>query len=323
MGGTVLGRGADVIIMDDPNNTKRLSAVERKNTIKSWTDTISTRLNNPETGLFIVIQQRLHTEDLSGYLLEKEPQNWTNVCLPAELGQNINPPELAEHYQDGLLWKNRFSRKVLDNFKAVLGSVGYANQLNQLTSPEEGNIIKREWILIEDYDKFLEKCAVNSIKPKWDMFLDSAQTEKKKNDPSGIMVATKIFGNVYVRKAVEKRLTFPDLITTLKTMYKDYKINRLFIEPKSSGKDIVAQLRRQTDMTVVELPSPTTDKETRLNAVSPLIEGERFVLIEDMSNDIIIDQLTQFPNAAHNEFVDLSGYALSKYIKQTSLNYIM
>lgn len=330
--GTVLGRGADCIVMDDPNNTRRLSAVERHNTIKAWTDTISTRLNNPSTGLFIVIQQRLHMNDLTGYLMEKEPDNWHNVCLPAELGSNVSPPELAEFYEDDLLWGDRFNRKVLDNFKLVLGSVGYSNQLLQLTSPEEGNIIKREWlrtITIEEFNSMLE---LNRNKLTghqrvhnftWDFFLDSAQTEKKKNDPSGIMIATKVFNNVYVRKIVQKHLQFPDLIELVKQLMETYgkENSRLFVEPKSSGKDVVNQLRRNSKLNVVELPSPSTDKEARLNAVSPLIESGRFILIEDISNDLLIEELTQFPNAAHDEFVDLTGYALQKYIKGNNFNY--
>lgn len=321
--GTVLGRGSDIIVMDDPNNTRRLSTIERHNTIKAWSDTISTRLNNPREGLFIVIQQRLHAEDLSGYLLEKEPGNWNEIVLPAELKGNVMPPELSEQYVDDLLWPDRFSREVLDNFHTSLGSVQYAGQLNQLTSPEQGNIILRDWIQIESIDKFREKCEINNVKPKWDIYVDSAQTEKKKNDPTGILIACKLFNNVYVKKVYEKRLTFPDLVQLLRNLYEDNRANRILIEPKSSGKDIVAQLKRQTTMNVVELPSPTTDKETRLNAVSPLIEAGRLVLLEDITNNLVVDQLLQFPNHSHDEFVDLVGYALTKYVKSINLNYLM
>jgi len=249
--------------------------------------------------------------------MEKEAHNWFNVCLPAEMGNNIQPPELAEHYVDGLLWKQRFSREVLHNFKTVLGSVGYGNQLLQ-------DIITE----LDFYRMF--PMNVNNLtgqlkipKVKWDMFLDSAQTEKKENDPSGIIVATKFNNNVYIRKAVEKKLVMPDLLSLLKTLAKTYDINTLYVEPKSNGKDVVSMLRRETDINVVELPSPTTDKTTRINAVSPLMEARRLVFIEDQSNDLVIDQLTQFPRASHDEFVDLVGYALQKYIKSSGLNYLM
>jgi len=323
MTGTVLGRGSDAIVMDDPNNTRRLSTIERHNTIKAWSDTISTRLNNPSEGLFVVIQQRLHSEDLTGYLTEKEPQNWRKIVLPAELKEHVEPQELAEQYVDGLLWPDRFSVPVLENFMSTLGSIQYAGQLNQLTAPEQGNIILRDWLKIETRDKFEEKLALNGVRPKWDIFVDSAQTEKKKNDPTGIMICCKIFNDVYVKKVYEKRLTFPDLITLLRTLYDDHNAHRLLIEPKSSGKDIVAQLKRQTQMNVVELPSPTTDKESRLNAVSPLIEGGRLILLEDITNNLIVDQLIQYPNCKNDEFVDLVGYALTRYVKQSTLNYLM
>jgi len=156
--GAVLGRGADIIIMDDPNKIGDLSAVAIHNTIRTWKDTISTRLNQPEIGLFIVIQQRLHHNDLSGYLLNNFPNKWFHICLPAVSSPKINPPYLLLKYQDGLLWKNRFSRAVLEKFKETLGSAMYANQLQQEPVQDEGNIIKKDWIKTitpENFIKFL------------------------------------------------------------------------------------------------------------------------------------------------------------------------
>lgn len=341
VGGTVLGRGGDVIIMDDPNNSRRLSEVERKNTIKSWTDTISTRLNDPDIGLFIVIQQRLHQNDLTGYLLENDNDNWNHINLPAEINnKNLNsvkPQELINKYVDGLLWHDRFSRKVLDNFKVTLGSVGYSNQLLQSPTPDEGVIIKRDWIPIITYEKFMELFSISQNNltggirrqlPIWDMFIDSAQTEKKKNDPSGILIGTSINNIVYVRKVIEKRFEFPDLVKFLELTYNTYSSHgkgKIYVEPKSNGKDIISYLKKNSLLNVVELTSPKDDKETRLNAVSPIIESGRFILIEDNSNDLIIDQLTQFPNASHDEFVDLTAYSINKYLTKSTgkFNYSM
>ena len=83
------------------------------------------------------------------------------------------------------------------------------------------------------------------------------------------------------------------------------------------------QLKRQTPINVIELPSPTTDKEARINAVSPLIESGRFILKEDVSNELIINELSMFPQTTHDEFVDLTGYALNKYIKSNAFNYAL
>ena len=319
--GTVLGRGATVIVLDDPNNTKRLSEVERENTIRAWRDTISTRLNQPETNLFIVVQQRLHFYDLSGYLLEKESDKWEHICLPAELDNNISPSFLSVNYQEGLLWKERFSKEVLANFHSTLGSVGYANQLQQKVVPDSGNIIQRHWIQKITPERFQDLITLNHITPTWDIFVDTAQSEKRSADPTGIMVCCKLLNNVYVRKAIEKKLSFPDLILALRDEITKYGngSSRVFIEPKSSGLDVIAQLKRQTKFNIVELPSPKDDKMTRLQAVSPFIEGGRLILIEDLSKDLVIDELILFPNAQHDEFVDLVGYALKQYLSTSGI----
>lgn len=314
--GTVLGRGGNVICLDDPNSPKKVySERERENTLAAWKNSIASRLNNPAVDMFIIIQQRLHLEDMTGYVTSEEDGEWQHICLPAELSDKVSPPELAGKYEDGLLWNSPLlDRSVLAAHLNRMGSTTYGNQLMQEVSAKGGNIIKESWVKIITLEKFLERCTVNNIKPRWDMFLDSAQTELKKNDPSGIMIACKIFNDVYVRKVIEKRLKMPDLLAALKTIASDYNINRIFVEPKSNGKDIVAQLKRQTSLNIIELPSPTTDKTERLNGVSARIEAGRFILIEDLSNDKIMQQLCYFPAVKHDEFCDLTGYAINKYL---------
>ena len=314
--GSILGHGGDVIIMDDPNSPKQLSNVERHNTIKAWVDTISTRLNNPDTGIFILIQQRLHQEDLTGYLLNNEPDNWEHVVFPAELTDKVRPIHLAAKYVDNLLQPERFSKKVLDNFRKVLGSVGYSNQLLQEATTAEGNIIKRNWIIIKPIETILD------LKLRWEMIVDTAQTEKKKNDPSGILIFAKHNNSIIVRKIIEKRFQFPDLVDYLVKIYEEYRIKRIWVEPKSSGLDVINYLKRKTNVHISNLPAPTDDKLTRLNAASPFIEDGKLILIEDASNSIIIEQLTGFPQVIHDEAVDLVSYSVNNFLnKNKGLNY--
>ena len=316
--GSVLGRGGNIVIMDDPNNVRRLSQVERHNTIEAWRNTVSTRLNNPDIDLFIVIQQRLHTGDLTGYLLENEPENWMQIKIPAELTDKVKPEPiyLAEFYKSNLFWETRFNREVLDNFKKVLGSVGYANQLQQEAVTTEGNIVKANWINIIPLEQILD------LKLKWEMMIDTAQTAKKSNDPSGIIVFAKYGNNVYIRKAIEKRLEFPELLKLIEKTYNNYNCKRIWIEIKSSGLDVFNTLKYKTTLHISKLPAPTDDKETRLNAAAPYIEDGRLYMIEDSSNTIVIDELTGFPNATHDEFVDLVAYAINNFIKiNRKLNY--
>lgn len=311
--GAVLGRGADVIVCDDPNSPKDLSATGIANTIRTWKDTISTRLNQPEIGLFIIIQQRLHHNDLSGYLLKNFKDKWYHICLPAILSKRVSPPHLVLYYEDKLLWGNRFSKVVLDNFRVTLGSSMFANQLQQEPVQDEGNIIKREWIKTITTEEFFKLLVNNRIaNHKWELFVDTAYTKKAGNDPSGLMICAKINNNLYVRKVINKHYEFPELIKLIEETFITYDCKIVRIEPKASGLSVVQQLQRQTTLPVMALDAGgKQDKETCLRSVSPLIEAGRMILIEDISNDEIIDQLTQFPKAEHDELVDLVYYALS------------
>jgi hypothetical protein len=149
-GGQITGSGADIIIIDDGQDPKRAaSEQERQNTKNFYDHTLYSRLNQLEIGLRINIQQRLHEEDLSGHLLSKAPHKYHHICIPGELTKKtintVSPPELKEYYVDGLFWSDRFSNKVLDDYKIALGSQDYAGQIQQLPAPEEGGVFKRDW----------------------------------------------------------------------------------------------------------------------------------------------------------------------------------
>ncbi|MFW6377361.1 MAG: phage terminase large subunit, partial [bacterium] len=274
---------------------------------------------------------------LTGYLLENEPDNWHHICLPAVIDDNVSPKELADicYDKDGYLWQERFSKKVLDNYLAVLGTKGYNNQLQQKAVADEGNIIKRDWIKIISYEEFLAmlEAGKNQLTGKdrkytvkWEMFIDTAMTEKQSNDPSAILIAAKFNNNVYVRKAFRLWLEFPSLIKKIKEIHNIYCSNssRVFIEPKASGLDVISSLKNNSKLNVISLPSPKDDKETRLNSVSPYVEAGRFILIEDPSNDIVIDELTGFPFAKYDDVMDVSVYALQKYVaKSSNFNYAL
>lgn len=85
----------------------------------------------------------------------------------------------------------------------------------------------------------------------------------------------------------------------------------LRIEPKANGISVSQQLKEQTDLNVAFTPSPTDDKETRLQAVSPKIESGRVILVEGDWNDEFIDEVCGFPNKPHDEYVDVLGYAIN------------
>lgn len=303
VGGSVTGMGADVIILDDPLNPKMAySDVERENVNRSYRETFYSRTKNPHTAVRIAVMQRLHEDDLSGLMLREGDAR--HVCIPAELTDDVQPKRLRDMYVDGLFWNERFTREILDKYKTSLGSVGYAGQMLQKPSPPQGAIFKRDWFQVVDE---LPRDVV------WNFKIDPAFTSKQENDPSAILAYCEIDGHFYFRNVVQKWMEFPQLCQYIRefTMANGYtEKSRIWVEPKASGKSIVQQLRGTTGLNILEDVAPDVDKVTRANAVSAIVESGRVKLIRGAWNSGFIDEAVMFPNAKHDDRVDVMVMAL-------------
>lgn len=182
VGGSLTGFGGDCIILDDCHNVKEVeSETTRKGVIDWWTSAMQTRLNDPRTGSFIVVMQRLHEGDLSGYILDnaKVDGDWTLLRIPMEyepvwhcstkigwedprgldedgerlegIGTNesglpfVIPGSPVSEVDGALMWPERFGRTEVDNLKRALGSHIAAGQLQQRPMAKGGAIIKEEY----------------------------------------------------------------------------------------------------------------------------------------------------------------------------------
>lgn len=306
-GGTVTGMGADVIVIDDPQNPQLArSDIERENANRFFNETLRSRLNNPDKGVFIVIMQRLHEKDLTGMLLDLEPDKWEHICLPAEISDNVKPIKLKENYVDGLLFKDRLSLSTLNGFKTGLGSYGYSGQYMQLPSPADGGILKRNWFNIVD------EIPIGKI----DFFLDTAYTDKSNNDATSLLAATFVNNNIYILNVKEVRLEFPDLIKEIQVFVQIYGYtnqSRVYVEPKASGKSIAQQLKKNTGLNIIEDKPPTQDKVSRVSSISPIIESGRVYLKDGRYINSFLDQCASFPNAAHDDMVDTLVMCIDRY----------
>lgn len=315
VGGTVTGKGADMIIIDDPIKPADATSAIKLNECKEWYDgTISNRLNNVNVGVRIIIMQRLAEEDLCGYLLKKSPHRWLHICIPATDSDrsNIKPASLHQFYQDGLFWKKRFNREALFNYLDDLGSRGYANQLEQKALPAGGGMFKRDWFNIISQDDFKTKCNGRSI--DWKFYLDTAETDKAHNDPSGILMVASFDNQLYIMDATAVRKQFTDLVKYVQQHVArlGHQESQLLIEGKSSGKSLLSQLRSETKFRLKELTTGTSSKAARAEASTPFCESGRVHLIKGSWNEGFIDQVTSFTNGktGHDEFVDLLAYAV-------------
>ncbi len=203
-GGTVTGKGGDVIIMDDPQNPLGAnSEKDRETTIKYFTDTLSSRLDDTVAGTFILVQQRLHEKDLTGYLLTREGEGrWQHICLPAEDASNVKPARMRAYYRDDLLFPERFTKDFLQRQYERLGSRQSAGQYGQNPKAVDGNIIKGQWFKRFKWADLPDRFLVN-------FYSDTAYTDDSDNDPSGILAYTVLDGCTYILGFVKRWMEFP------------------------------------------------------------------------------------------------------------------
>ena len=307
---------------DDPQDPQMASSeVERENTKNFYDHTLYSRVNDPEVGMRIIVMQRLHEDDLTGHLMNTKtgrPGDHFHICIPGEYDEKIvSPPELKDKYVDGLFWVTRFNRVALAQYEKTLGSLQYAGQIGQRPAPKEGNLVKRDWFAI----KTASEVSRDREREPVMFFGDTAYTEKQENDPSGLMACFRREGVLYILNIAEVNMIFPDLIEFTKAYVNlnDYSRygSMIWIEPKASGKSLVQSLRANSDLNIGEIESELVngkDKMGRLTACSPYIQAGRVVLLEGTWNEHFLSQVCSFPNAAHDEFVDLLCYAIDELI---------
>ena len=313
VGGTVTGQGGDFLIVDDPLSPQMAnSATERDNANEWYRTTFYSRLNQADIGVRIIIMQRVHEDDLSGFLLDRETRlNYKHICIPAtNTDGNIKPKSLEKFYNKdtGLFWEDRFSQKVLDDYKNALGTYGYAGQLQQTPTPLDSGMIHRDWFRIDRFIK--DEAIVNFI-------IDPAYTANQKNDPSALLAYTYTENKWQIVDCVNVRKEFPELVKFIpEWVQKNGYTNksRIYVEPKASGKSIVQTLVRETGLNVKEDKPPTKDKVARVSDISASLESGRVSLLNGKWNEEFLDQLTKFPAAKHDDMVDCLVMAVNKEI---------
>lgn len=302
-GSAIQGIHAHQKILDDPIGQAQAHSEADRKTVNVWlSETISTRNIDATITTTIIVMQRLHEQDPTGYLLGKAGLNIKHICIPAEISPDVKPESLRANYIDGLFDVKRKPRERLNMEKIELGSYGYAGQMQQRPAPAEGGIIKKEWFHIVNEPPQRAPGRVFHFQ------LDTAYTEDTENDPTGI-AGYYVDGNyIYITNAQSVWKEFPELCRWLppfarENFYTDQSM--INVEPKATGKSLVQTIRDGTALNISESKAPKEDKSTRLHIVSPKIEAGRIRLHAGGWNESFISQLTAFPNAAHDEYVDI------------------
>jgi hypothetical protein len=153
VGGTLTGRGGDVIIIDDPLKPQDAHSESARESQKQWlTGTLLSRLDHKSEGSIIVVMQRLHPDDLVGHLIEQG--GWNHLNLPAIAETDCIIPLGINRYHHrrvgDLLHPERDDQATLDDLKRTMGSMEFAAQYQQAPVPRDGNLIKWSWFKFYD-----------------------------------------------------------------------------------------------------------------------------------------------------------------------------
>lgn len=315
VGGSLTGTPADLAIIDDPvKDAKEAYSQNARDTVWEWyINVLQTRLHNSSRVIFIMT--RWHDDDLAGRLLKKEPGQWEVISIPAicEEITEEDPREIGES-----LWESKHSKEKLLNVKN-LSERTFAALYQQHPSIEGGNIIKSDWFKRITFEEFNR---LRSVTP-YHFFVDTAFTEKTSNDPTGIIATCKVGYDLFIVSGSKVLMEFPELINWMPIWCRDHGYSyssTVRVEPKANGKSVVQQLKRTTGLNIVETPSPSESKETRLYVASPSVSAGRVYLVDGGWNDSFIIEVCSFPAATHDEYVDLLCYAIDYHLKPNAQN---
>lgn len=317
VGGSLTGTPVDIGIIDDPvkDALEAYSSTYRDRVWQWYTDVFLTRLHNKSKQL--IIMTRWHDDDLAGRLLESEGDDWTVVSIPAvcevEGDNGVSNRKIGD-----ALWPNRHS---LERLKEVeqRSPRTFAALYQQRPTIEGGNIIKRDWfrhVTQAEFDR------IHGVEPMV-FFIDTAYTDKKDNDPTGIIATCKIGNDIYIAHGEKVLMRFPDLLRFLPQYCQQHgytHASSVRIEPKANGLSVIDQLKATTGLNVVATPSPKDSKETRLNVASPTVESGRVVLVDGAWTEQFIDEVCGFPSKPHDEYVDVLCYAIDYHSKDLRPN---
>ena len=194
---SMTGVRGDRVTIDDPHSVdSAMSEIQRQTTIDTFLEAVPTRLTNPATSAIVVIMQRLHTDDVSGVILEKN-LGYTHIMLPMEFDPErrcVTDLGFADprEYEGQLLFETRFPREVVERDKRVMGPWAVAGQFQQSPSPRGGGIIQRDWWRLWDDEEAKAQGVPSAAQyPMMDYIvasLDGAYTSKQENDPSALTV---------------------------------------------------------------------------------------------------------------------------------------
>jgi predicted phage terminase large subunit-like protein len=309
-GGVLTGRGADIILIDDPLKPEdALSKVLRQACNEWFVHTLYSRLNDKRSGAIVIIMQRLHEDDLVGHVLAQE--SWEVVSFPAIA-------EADEVHEIETIWEPRcFTRRpgealhperepleTLAHLRRTIGEYNFAGQYQQSPAPLGGGLVKVEWF---------KRYSENERPDSFDRIVQSWDTANKATELSDFSVCTTwgVKGkNVYLLGLLRQRLEYPALKRAVRDQQNLYHATEILIEDKASGTQLIQELIADGCHGVTRYQSDC-EKIMRMHAQTAMIENG-FVSIPQNAPWLAeyLHEMTVFPNGKHDDQVDSTAQFL-------------
>ena len=311
VGGAVTGKGADVLIIDDPHSEQEAmqgtSAVYDR--VFEWYNSGPRQRLQPG-GAIIIVMTRWSKKDLTGQIIDTSNKRdgtneWEVIEFPA-LMPSGKP-----------LWSEFWSQKELEAIKAELPVSKWEAQYQQNPTSEEGAIIKREyWKIWEDEEP-----------PPCDYIIQSWDTAFEKNNRADYSACTTwgIFqhfdskgesvSNIILLEAIKERVEFPELKELAMQQYKEWEPDTCIVEKKAAGAPLIYEMRRMGIPISEYTPSKGSDKIARVNAISDLFASGLVWCPNTRWAEEVMEECASFPNGDHDDLVDSTSQALLRFRK--------
>lgn len=299
MGGSLTGRGADLIIVDDPLKADDALSDKRRAAANEWyRSTLLTRLDNKQQGAIVVVMQRLHMDDLAGQLLRSG--DWEHLSLPAIAERDediaIGPGRYHHSKVGDVLNESREPRVTLDRLRTDMGTYAFSAQYQQAPIPVEGELLKWSW-----FTQVPAEGAQNRglVIQSWDV----AFTDGMNADWTVGITAVKVGRTYHVIDIFRARLSYPDLKPRVIQLARRFGCRSPIIEDAGIGTALIQDLRRG-GLSVLAY-KPRGDKVTRAAQASGLFsQGLVTMPANHPELRAVEEEIKTFPNGAHDDIVD-------------------
>ena len=307
--GTLTGRGGDLIIIDDPIKPADAMSEPTRTGVNQWfLNTLLSRLDNKATGQILIVMQRVHVDDLTGFVLAG-PDTWTLLKLPAiaEVREVIRIGDALVHQRRSgdVLWPQREPRHVLEMQRLQSGSDIFSAQYQQAPMPPGGAMIKRLWVM--RYGVIPPRTPGARLIQSW----DTASKGGAENDWSVCTTWMLQNHHHYLLHVHRARHEYPELKKRALMLAEQYRPNKILIEDTGTGTALIQELKRTGRPAIAVRPEG--DKVARMSIQSAKFEAGLVHFPESAPWLAELEaELFSFPGSRHDDQIDSISQALAR-----------